>query len=695
MTILQILPELDVGGVETGTLDLAKELVKRGHKAIVVSNGGSMVKDLIATGARHIKLPVHEKSLFSVLKMIKKLEYLIREEQVDLVHARSRVPAISAFFAAKKTNTPFITTAHGYYSTHLLSRVMGWGRYVIVASSIIGRHMMKDFGVPHERIRFIPRGVDLEKFKFVEIDPSHHKTEYRIGVLGRITPIKGHSFFLQAIARVVRMFGKVKILIIGSPPKDKPEYQEDLRTLAKKLKIDRFVEFLGSRHDIPKIMSGLDLLVLPSVGQEAFGRVIIEAGASGVPVIATRIGGAVDIIEHEKTGLLVKPGDIMEMVDSIIKLLKDRELAKDLAHDARKKVEDQYSLSRMSDETIKVYKEACNKKRILIIKIGALGDVILSVPSLRAVRNAYPGAFLSVLVGSESRRVLKKCPYIDELILYDKETKDRGIEGLIKIAGVVRQKNFDMSLDLQNNKASHIIAWLGAVPKRYGYGNNKLGFLLNEGLRFIKIGVGPVEEQFRVLKKAGINTIGVSKRLEIWPGKDDFEYVDGLLKDAWMSKDQVLVGINIGSSWDTKRWPLRYYARLSDLLGGKDIRVVITGSGEEEAIASDIIKLTHSKIINAAGRTNVTQLAALIKRCRVYITGDSAPMHLASSMGTDFIALFGPTDHKRHYEATDKGTVLQKKVNCGPCYKATCKKIVCMEKIGVDEVYKLVMERIN
>ncbi len=140
---------------------------------------------------------------------------------------------------------------------------------------------------------------------------------------------------------------------------------------------------------------------------------------------------------------------------------------------------------------------------------------------------------------------------------------------------------------------------------------------------------------------------------------------------------------------------LRYYARLSDLLGGKDIRVVITGSGEEEAIASDIIKLTHSKIINAAGRTNVTQLAALIKRCRVYITGDSAPMHLASSMGTDFIALFGPTDHKRHYEATDKGTVLQKKVNCGPCYKATCKKIVCMEKIGVDEVYKLVMERIN
>ncbi|MDP6685550.1 MAG: glycosyltransferase, partial [Candidatus Omnitrophota bacterium] len=153
MNILQILPRLDVGGVETGTLDLTKELVKRGHNVIIVSSGGRLVKDIINQKARHIKLPVHEKSLWTVIKMVKKLRGIIKEEQVDIVHARSRVPGIIAFFATRKTNARFITTAHGYYSTHLLSRVMGWGRFVIVASSIIGRHMIEDFGVPRKRIK--------------------------------------------------------------------------------------------------------------------------------------------------------------------------------------------------------------------------------------------------------------------------------------------------------------------------------------------------------------------------------------------------------------------------------------------------------------------------------------------------------------------------------------------------------------
>lgn len=686
---------LDVGGVETGTVDLARELVKRGHKVTVISGGGSMVKELTEINARHIKLTVYKKSLFTVLKMISRLERIIKDERIDIVHARSRVPAIIAFFATRRTDASFITTAHGYYSTHILSRVMAWGRFVIVASSIVGRHMIEDFGVPRERIRFIPRGVDLEKFKFNPIDESRQKSEYRIGVVGRITPIKGHAFFLQAIARVARMFPKVKVLIVGDAPKAKPEYKENLKALIRKLNIERFVEFLGSRHDIPEIMSELDLLVLSSVGQEAFGRVIIEAGASGVPVISGRIGGAVDIIEDGKTGILVKPGDIIEMVDSIMKLLKDRSLARALAIRARKKVEVEYSLTRMAEDTIKVYEEACRRKRILVIKIGAIGDVILAVPSIREIRNNFPDAFISVLVGVESRHVLKKCPYIDELIFYDRKGNNAGIKGLLKVAGVVKRKVFDISLDFQNNRTSHIIAWAGAVRKRYGYTNNKFGFLLNNGSRFLKIGAGPVEEQFRVLKRAGINTIGASKRMELWPGKEDLSYIDDFLKNEWLREKQLLVGINIGASWKTKRWPLRHFARLSDMLAAKDIRVVITGSKKETDLVRQFMGLTRVKIVNAVGKTTIPQLAALIKRCRLFLTSDSAPMHIASAMSIDFIALFGPTDAKRHFEPTEKGIVMQKKVDCGPCYKADCKKVVCMEKISVDEVFKLVMEKVG
>ncbi len=694
MNILQIIPEMDVGGVETGTLDLSRELVKRGHSVIVMSNGGRMVKELLDINARHVKLPVHKKSLFTAVKMIKKLRYIIKEENIDIVHARSRVPAIIAFFATRHTSASFITTAHGYYSTHLLSRVMGWGRSVIVASSVMGRHMIENFGVPRERIRFIPRGVDLEKFKFSPLDTSRHKLEFKIGIVGRITPIKGHAFFLQAIARVIKMFPKVKIMIVGDAPKDKPEYKENLEVLIRRLDIERFIEFSGSRHDIAKIMSGLDLLVLPSVGQEAFGRVIIEAGASGVPVIATRIGGAVDIIENGKTGILVKPGDIIELVDSIIKVLKDRELAKNLAIEARKKIEKEYSLVRMAEDTIKVYEDTINKKRILMIKLGAIGDVILAVPSIRAIRNNFPNAFISVLVGAESRRVLKKCPYIDEIILYDRKGNDKAIKGLLKMGAIIKRKAFDMSIDLQNNRSSHIIAWLAAIPRRFGY-NNKWGFLLNSRLKYLKIGAGPIEEQFRVLKRSGVNTIGASRRLEIWPGKEDFQYVDDFLKNEWVREDQVLVGINIGSSWKTKRWPLKCFARLSDMLAAKDIRVVVTASEEEKDLVRDFVGATRAKVINAAGRTTITQLAALIKRCRVFVTGDSAPMHIASSMDTNFIALFGPTDPRRHFEPTDKGIIIKKELRCSPCYKSDCKKILCMEKIGVNEVYRLVMEKLK
>ena len=695
MNILQILPRLDVGGVETGTLDLSRELVKRGHKVTVVSNGGRLVKDIIDAGAKHVRLPVHKKSLITIIKTVKELERVITEERIDIVHARSRVPAIIAFFASRHTKAVFITTAHGYYSTHFLSRVMGWGKFVIVASNIIGRHMIEDFGVPHKRIRLIPRGVDLERFKFNPIDPLQAKAEYKIGIIGRITPIKGHRFFLQAIARVVRIFPKVKIWIVGDSPIDKPEYKESLKSLARKLTIEKFVEFLGPRHDIPEIMSGLDLLVLSSEGQEAFGRVIIEAGASGVPVIATRAGGAVDIIEDGKTGLFVKPGDIMEMVDSIVAVLKDRTLAKNMAIELRKKVEKEFSLTRMVETMIGLYEKAHTEKRVLVIKIGAIGDLILAVPSLRAIKDSWPDASVTVLVGREYRHVLKKCPYIDDIIFYDRNGRDKGIKGLLKTSAIIRQRAFDMSIDLQNNWKSHILAWLGAVPRRFGYNNNKMGFLINNKLKYLKTDKGPMEEQFSILRRAGINTAGASKRLEMWPGKEDFLYIENLLREEWVRDTHTLVGFNIGSSWKTKRWPLKCFAKLSDMLALEDIRVVVMASEKEESLAGDFVKMAHSKVINAAGRTTVMQLAALIKRCKVLVTGDSSPLHIASSMGTNFIALFGATDPVKHYEPTDKGVIIKKELTCSPCYKSDCKDIRCMEKISVDEVFKKVMDKIE
>jgi len=696
MNILQILPKLEVGGVETGTIDLSRELIKRGHKVIVVSGGGRLVKNLIELNIRHIELPAHKKSPFTIISCIKKLEAIIRDEHIDIAHSRSRVPNIIAFFACRHTGAKFITTAHGYYSTHFISRITGWAKFVIVASSVIGRHMISDFGVPHERIRLIPRGVDLDRFKF-NMPSVSAKPEYRIGVIGRITPIKGHAFFLQAIARVVRLFPKARVVIVGDAPGEKPEYLEKLKALTRQLDIDRFVEFLGARYDIPKIMADLDLLVLPSIGQEAFGRVIIEAGASGVPVIATAVGGAAEIIEDGRTGILVRPGDMLEMVNSIIKVLKDRELSKNFAIEARRKVEREYSLSMMAEDTIKVYEEAHKRKNILVIKLGAIGDVILIVPTLRLLRNSFPNARIEVLAGFDSRHALKACPYIDELIIYDRKGRDKGVRGLMKACATIRRKNFDISIDFQNNKISHVIAWLGAIPERFGYKNSKFSFFLNKGIKYLKIRATPLSEQFRILKAMGIDTSIASTYLEMWPSREDFQYVEDFLRRAWVSESQILVGINIGSSpkWETKRWPLKNFVKLSDMLAGKDIRIVLTGSRYADREAQEFLNISASKPVNATGKTSIAQLAALIKRCRIFITGDSAPMHIASSMGTDFIALFGPTDPARHYEPSKNGTVIRKDLKCSPCYRPKCRKNVCMQNISVDEVYRLVMEKMK
>ena len=303
MNVLQILPELKSGGVERGTVDLAKFLKRNNHVSIVVSAGGPLVGDLTSAGVIHYALPVHKKSPLSVIRCVKAVAKIVDKEKVDIIHARSRVPAVIAFFVSRRTSVPFVTTCHGFYSKNLLSRIMGWGKLVIVGSHIIGKRMRDDFGTPHHKIRLIHRGVNLEEFKWRDVEPANSKQEIIIGMIGRITPIKGHALFLRAMARVTRVFSNVKIQIIGDAPK--PQYKEELLSLTRRLGLTHNVQFLGTRYDIPELLSKMNVLVVPSVGEEAFGRVAIEAGACGVPVVATRMGGLVDIIDQEKDGLLI------------------------------------------------------------------------------------------------------------------------------------------------------------------------------------------------------------------------------------------------------------------------------------------------------------------------------------------------------------------------------------------------------
>jgi lipopolysaccharide heptosyltransferase II len=693
MNVLQILPSLDVGGVETGTVDLARYLVGHGHKAITVSSGGRLVRELDAIGSRHYNLPVNKKSLLTMIRMVGAVKEIIRREDIDIVHARSRVPALIAYFACKSTGRPFITTAHGYYAKHLLSETMAWGKYVIVASNVMAKHMVHNFGVPYDRIRLIPRGVDMSRFRFR--DPaSRHSGRFVVGMVSRITPLKGHADFIKAVSILSRRIPQLTALIVGEAPKAK--YKEELQLIIRRLGLIKCVEFLPATQDVPSIMDKLDVLVSATITPEAFGRVVIEANAAGVPVVATKVGGIVDIIEDGKTGLLSLAQNPKDMAAGILKLYEDKALWKAITLEARKRVETSFNLDIMMKKTLAVYDEALKTQNILVIKMSALGDVILSVPSLRAIRQTYPNARIKVLVGIRSREVLDGCPYIDDVIACDFSSRHKGLLGLWRLGAQLRKSCFDVVIDLQNSKKSHILAGLSLAPMRYGYDNRKFSFILNKKIKDDAPYLGPVEHQFRTLKLAGIKAI--DKRLELWPSASDEKRAQEFLAENWVKPAQELVGINIRASsrWVTKNWPASYIALLCDRLAKEfNIRVVLTGASEDEDFARTITALTKSKPIVAVGRTGIMELACLIKYFKAYLTPDSAPMHIAAAVGTNMIAIFGPTDPARHL-AESVGCVAvcrAKELKCSPCYNPSCmKNFACMKKITVDEIFALMKE---
>jgi len=269
MHVLQLLPSLTVGGVERGALDITKGLIRRGHRVSVVSSGGPLVERLMQLGATHYRLPVQEKWPTTMWSCIPAVTQLIRTTGVDVVHARSRVPGWIGFMAARWTQRPFVTTAHGFYAPHLGSRVMVWGRLVIAPSESLGRYLVERFSLPKERLRVIPRGVDLEEFLFRPMSPTH-EGRWRIGLLGRLSPIKGHEIALRACARLVHKGLPVTLCIAGDMPGT--PVRRSLEALITTLKLEEAVEWLGLRQDLPELIASMDMVIAPSLYQSCSPR---------------------------------------------------------------------------------------------------------------------------------------------------------------------------------------------------------------------------------------------------------------------------------------------------------------------------------------------------------------------------------------------------------------------------------------
>ena len=309
LTVVQVVPELDSGGVERGTVEVAEALVGAGHRSVVISGGGRMVAELEATGSEHIAWTIGRKSPFT-LRFVRRLRHVLLERGVDILHARSRMPAWVAYLAwrgmAAARRPRFVTTAHGVYSVNRFSEVMTRGECVIAVSETVRDYLRESFPrIEMARVRVIHRGVDSRQFppgyrptpqwtdgwfrQFPEL-----KDKFVLTLPGRLTRLKGHQAFLSLLARMAEGDHGVHGLIVGDADSSGKAYAEGLRQEVRRRKLP--ITFAGHRDDMRDVYASSDLVLSLSSQPESFGRTVVEALNIGVPVLGYDHGGVGEVL---------------------------------------------------------------------------------------------------------------------------------------------------------------------------------------------------------------------------------------------------------------------------------------------------------------------------------------------------------------------------------------------------------------
>lgn len=360
LCVAQILPALEEGGVERGTLEIAGALTQRGHRALVICAGGRMVHDLNDLGGEHIELPVGLKSPFT-LRFVPELRALLKERQVDVLHARSRLPAWIAYLAWRgmpELNRPrLVTTVHGLYSVNAYSAVMTRGERVIAVSEAVRTYLRDNYPrLDPERIELIHRGVDDESF-YPEFRPSPEwivrffndlpqtVDRFIVTLAGRLSRLKGHDDLLELITALTERGVPVHGLVVGGS-RGRDRYVSELKAAVESRQIP--VTFTGSRNDLREIFAVSGAVVSLSQKPESFGRTINEALALGVPAVGYDHGGVGEILGAMFPQGAVPVGDVRAAAD-VIETIQTEGL--------RVEHRNAFPLSRMLDTTIRLYEK--------------------------------------------------------------------------------------------------------------------------------------------------------------------------------------------------------------------------------------------------------------------------------------------------------------------------------------------------
>jgi len=370
--ILQMLPRLESGGVERGTVEITEAIARAGMVPLVASAGGALIAHIRHAGGEHISMPLDRKNPFVIRTNAWKLYRLIKARKVNIIHARSRAPAWSAYYAAKWAGIPFMTTFHGIYGTEGMIKkhynsIMVKGKRVIAVSQFVRDHILATYNIDPAIIRTIPRGVDFNLFDESKLKPElMQELNKKWGLYdnfspvifcpGRISRIKGQHVLIEALAKLQHSHSF--LCIIAGTDNGHEDYREELERLVVARGLAGKVRITGPTNYMTEAYTLANIVVVPSIQAESFGRVAIEAQAMGRLIIATDHGGARETVVPNETGYLVPPDNSDMMAEAIrFALSRDERAVNAMADYAKAHVRANFSSEKMKTDTIAVYRE--------------------------------------------------------------------------------------------------------------------------------------------------------------------------------------------------------------------------------------------------------------------------------------------------------------------------------------------------
>ena len=372
--VLQVLPEMNQGGVEIGTIEIASALQEKGIKNFVASAGGRLEYNLDKLKVPHFNLPLKTKNPFKMWLNYRRLVKIIKENGINIVHARSRAPAWSAYWAAKKNGAKFLTTFHGTYGLgpkgikKFYNRVMTYGDLVIAVSNHIKQHILKNYKCDEKKIRMIHRCVNMEKFdvnkmtaeRMIKLMEEFHLPEDKpiILLIGRLTRWKGQMLMIDALEKIK---DKDYFCVFVGDDQGRDYYTKELKDAISAKGLDGKFAFIRHVTDVPAMMMISDVVVSASLDPEAFGRIAAEGEAMGRIVIASNIGGSLENIKDGVTGRLFESGNADSLAEALLWALNlSTEEREKIGAAAIEYVKQNFTKEIMCNKTIAVYEELVN-----------------------------------------------------------------------------------------------------------------------------------------------------------------------------------------------------------------------------------------------------------------------------------------------------------------------------------------------